>query len=221
MSKQNSKDQNDILYKDSAKAARIYELILENINFDKIGYAQIDTKELNDMNSYRVLKYIKDLSNRKDKTAGKIDNFTKYFKNMLFPLISSISNELETHNTSEMTINLLKLSAYYYLFKIKASNNIREELEFIIKIDDVIDKITSTKNDYYNILFHLDLVKKDIFEESKIEIIDGYFKILLFLNEDFLTQSLDEFMKKKSLLYPQYKIEMPVISFTQNDLKKM
>ena len=36
MSNQNSKAENtEGLYKDSVKGARIYELILENINFDK------------------------------------------------------------------------------------------------------------------------------------------------------------------------------------------
>ena len=221
MSGQNSNIESiDFLYKDSVKAARIYELILENINFDKIKDAQIETEELNAMNPYDVLNYINNLSDKKDNTEGKIDNFTKYFKNMLSPLISAISIELETQKILEMTNNLLKLSAYYYLFKIKTSNDVREITKFMAKIDDVVDNITSAKDDYYNILFHLDIVKKIMFEVNKFEIIDGYFTILLYLNEAFFTETLDEFMKKKSSLYPQYKIEMPLISFEENELKK-
>lgn len=221
MSSQNSKVESiDFLYKDSVKAARIYELILENINFDKIRDAQIETEELNAMKPYDVLNYINNLSDKKDNTEGKIDNFTKYFKNMLSPLISAISIELETQKILEMTNNLLKLSAYYYLFKIKTSNDVREITKFMAKIDDVVDNITSAKDDYYNILFHLDVVKKIMFEVNKFEIIDGYFTILLYLNEAFFTETLDEFMKKKSSLYTQYKIEMPLISFEENELKK-
>ena len=148
MSGQNSNIESiDFLYKDSVKAARIYELILENINFDKIKDAQIETEELNAMNPYDVLNYINNLSDKKDNTEGKIDNFTKYFKNMLSPLISAISIELETQKILEMTNNLLKLSAYYYLFKIKTSNDVREITKFMAKIDDVVDNITSAKDD--------------------------------------------------------------------------
>ena len=191
MSGQNSNIESiDFLYKDSVKAARIYELILENINFDKIKDAQIETEELNAMNPYDVLNYINNLSDKKDNTEGKIDNFTKYFKNMLSPLISAISIELETQKILEMTNNLLKLSAYYYLFKIKTSNDVREITKFMAKIDDVVDNITSAKDDYYNILFHLDIVKKIMFEVNKFEIIDGYFTILLYLNEAFFTETL-------------------------------
>ena len=43
---QNKHNENiDCVYKDSAKAARIYELILDNFNLDQIESSQVETKE--------------------------------------------------------------------------------------------------------------------------------------------------------------------------------
>lgn len=221
MSNQNSKAENtEGLYKDSVKGARIYELILENINFDKIETIQVEIDELKTMNSNEVLNYIKKLSNKNDNIDGKIDDFTKYFKNRLNALIIAISKELNTQETFEMTNNLMKLSAYYYLFKIKTSNDIQEVDKYALKIDNFVNYITSTKDDYYSILTYLGIIKKNIVKKNKIEMIDRYFNILLYLNGEYLTESLNQFMKDKSSLYPQYKIEMPLISFKEKELKK-
>lgn len=221
MSQKNSNDElSDNIYKDSAKGGRIYELILEKNNFDNIQDAQVETDELNTMIPLDALKYINSLSKKQDITLDKIDNFTQKFKIMLMILISSISEELKSPENSQITDNLLKLSAYYYIFKIRTSNNSQQVAEFSKKIDNFVNYYTTSKDDYYSTLIYLGVIDKNMDVENKVKIIDRYFNILLYLNDTYLTESLMEFMKDKSSLYPQYKIEMPLISFVQKELKK-
>ena len=226
MSHQNSNDEkSDNIYKDSAKGARIYELILEKINFDNIKDVQVETDELNAMNSLEALKYIDDQSKKEDQTDDKLDYFTKKYKIMLNVLISDISNDLKSPENSQITDNLLKLSAYYYIFKIKTSNNPQQAAEFTKKIDDFVNYYTTAKDDYYGTLIYLGEIEKSTDVGNKVKMIDRYFNILFFLNEPllnepFLKESLNEFMIHKSSSYPQYKICMPIISFRQKELKK-
>lgn len=226
MSHQNSNDEkSDNIYKDSAKGARIYELILEKINFDNIKDVQVETDELNAMNSLEALKYIDDQSKKEDQTGDKLDYFTKKYKIMLNVLISDISNDLKSPENSQITDNLLKLSAYYYIFKIKTSNNPQQAAEFTKKIDDFVNYYTTAKDDYYGTLIYLGKIEKSTDVGNKVKMIDRYFNILFFLNEPllnepFLKESLNEFMIHKSSSYPQYKICMPIISFRQKELKK-
>ena len=221
MSHQNSKDEtSDNFFKDSAKGARIYELILQKINFDNIKDDQVETDELNVMNSEDILNYIDNLSEIEDITLDKIDSFTNNFKIMLMKLIKAISKEIHSPENSEITNNALKLSAYYYIFKIRTSNNSQQVAEYIQKIDDFVNYYTTSKDYYYSTLIYLGVIEKNMDIENKVQMIDRYFKILLYLNEPYLTKSLKDFMEDKSSLYPQYKIEMPLISFAQKELKK-
>ena len=212
----------DYLYKDSAKAARIYELILDNINFDKIQNSQIETEELNNIDSAKSLKYIEEVGNKKDETEGKLNSFTKHFKNVIDVLICDIQEELQSFNELKSLNNLRKLSAYYYLFKIQNADDINEEHNYAEKINDVVVKILSNKEYYYNILMLLDHFKNgDISGDNKKAKIDAYFKIIYFLNEKMFLYSLSEYMNDKKTLYQQYNIPLPFISFEEKkDLDK-
>ena len=169
----------DYLYKDAAKAARIYELILDNINFDKIPNSQIETEKLNNIDPAKSLKYIEEVGNKKDETEGKINLFTKNFKNMIDVLIFYIQDELRTFNELKSLNHLRKLSAYYYLFKIQVADDIYEENNYAEKINEVVVNILSNKEYYYNILILLDHFKKgDISGNNKKAKIDAYFKII-------------------------------------------
>ena len=212
----------DYLYKDSAKAARIYELILDNIDFDKIQNSQIETEELNIIDSAKFLKYIEEIGNKKDETEGKINSFTKNFKNMIDVLIFYIQDELRTFNELKSLNNLRKLSAYYYLFKIQVADDIYEENNYAEKINEVVVKILSNKEYYYNILMLLDHFKNgDISGDNKKAKIDAYFKIIYFLNEKMFLNLLSEYMNYKKTLYKQYDIPLPFISFEEKkDLDK-
>ena len=212
----------DYLYKDSAKAARIYELILDNIDFDKIQNSQIETEELNNIDPAKSLKYIEEVGNKKDETEGKINLFTKNFKNMIDVLIFYIQDELRTFNELKSLNHLRKLSAYYYLFKIQVADDIYEENNYAEKINEVVVKILSNKEYYYNILMLLDHFKNgDISGNNKKAKIDAYFKIIYFLNEKMFLNLLSEYMNYKKTLYPQYEIPLPFISFEEKkDLDK-
>lgn len=207
---------NDILYKDAAKAARIYELILDNINFDKIPNSQIETEELNNIDSAKSLKYIEEVGNKNDETEGKINSFTKQFKNVIDVLICDIQEELQSFNELKSLDNLRKLSAYYYLIKIQNADDINEEHNYAEKINDVVVKILSNKEYYYNILMLLDHFKNsDISGDNKKAKINAYFKIIFFLNEKMFLYSLSEYMNEKKTLYQQYDIPLPFISFEE------
>lgn len=212
----------DYLYKDSAKAARIYELILDNIDFDKIQNSQIETEKLNNIDPAKSLKYIEEVGNKKDETEGKINLFTKNFKNMIDVLIFYIQDELRTFNELKSLNHLRKLSAYYYLFEIQVADDIYEENNYAEKINEVVVKILSNKEYYYNILMLLDHFKNgDISGDNKKAKIDAYFKIIYFLNEKMFLNLLSEYMNYKKTLYQQYEIPLPFISFEEKkDLDK-
>ena len=204
----------DCIYEDSAKAARIYALILDNIKLDKIEPSQIEIKELTNIDLEKSLNYIKEIANKNDETRGEINDFTNAVKNVLSVLISDIQNELDTMN------NLSKLSGYYYLYKIQAANDIYEENDYMEKIDNVVNKILFNKDLYYKILIYLEQFKDSMFGENKDEKIKGYFKILFYLNENMFLHLLSSFMDKKKLVFHQYEIPLPIISFKENDLDK-
>ncbi len=216
------KENADYLYKDSAKAARIYELILDNIDFDKIQNSQIETEKLNNIDPAKSLKYIEEVGNKKDETEGKINLFTKNFKNMIDVLIFYIQEELQSFNELKSLNRLRKISAYYYLFKIQVADDIYEENNYAEKINEVVVKILSNKEYYYNILMLLDHFKNgDISGDNKKAKIDAYFKIIYFLNEKMFLNLLSEYMNYKKTLYKQYDIPLPFISFEEKkDLDK-
>lgn len=87
------------------------------------------------------------------------------------------------------------------------------------KIDEVVIKILMENDYYYRILMHLDQFKKDMFGDNKDEKVNGYFKILFFLNEKMFINLLTKFMNTKIKRYPQYSIPLPLISFKLKDIK--
>ena len=206
----------DYLYKDSAKAAKIYEIILDNINIENIEDSQIETERFNQINLIGSLNYIKEIGNKKDETEGKINQFSEYFKNNVFSLISEIQEELDK---CEKLNNLIKLCGWYYLFKIIKAKDIYEESDYMRKIDEVVIKILMENDYYYRILMHLDQFKEDMFGDNKDEKVNGYFKILFFLNEKMFINLLTKFMNTKIKRYPQYSIPLPLISFKLKDIK--
>ena len=201
------------IFKDSAKAARIYELLLDNINLDKIDSALVDTEKLNNSDSFYYLKYIKEMGDKKDKTKGKINTFTKAFKHLLNLLICEIKNGLDTFN------NLSKLSAFYYFFKFRDAKDIDEENDYIQKIESVVEKILLSKDYYFKILKYIGHFKEDIHRNKK-EKNDAYFKILFYMNETNFTDLLNQFMNKKKAFFPQYELPLPLISFKDKNLDK-
>ena len=188
---------------------------MDNINLDNIQVSQIEKEELNNMDSSNCLKYIKEIGDKKDETEGKINDFTKAFKNMLNVLIFDIQDDLDISN------NLYKLSAYYYLFKIKIAKNINEENNYSEKIDAVVGKVLLNKDYYFKILKHLGIFRdNDLFGADKNAKIDAYFKILFYLNEDMLSHELSKFMNNKKTLYQQYEIPLPFFSFKEKEIDK-
>ena len=210
----------DYLYKESAKAVKIYEMILDKNNLDLIHLSQIETRELNNINCAQFNEYIKIIEAKKDESKGKINDFTNAFKNIIYVLISDIVDELEEFNEIKNYENLFKLSSYYYLYKIITSNNKSEENYYIIQIDFVVKKIVLYKDCYYKILIHLGKLEEDLAEKNKEEKINAYFKILFFLNEKMLSEELTKFMDNKKQLYNQYNIPLPLISFNIKQLQK-
>ena len=53
------------IYQEAAKGARIYELILDNKDFDCIEDSQIETIEFNDMNFNKFFQYMEKLRAKK------------------------------------------------------------------------------------------------------------------------------------------------------------
>ena len=203
------------IIKDAAKAAKIYDLILDNKNLDKIDTNLVDTEKLNNSDSTGLLEYIKEIGNKKDETERKINMFTAAFKTLLKLVICEIQNNIDFSN------NISKLSAFYYFFKFRESNDINEEKKYIKKIDSVIDKILLNKNYYYKILQHIDLFKEqDILGNNKKAKNDAYFQILFNLNEKFFSDLINKFINKKKESYPQYGIPIPLISFKEKDSDK-
>ena len=210
----------DYLYKESAKAVKIYEMILDKNNLDLIHPSQIETQELNNINCTRFNEYIKIIEAKKDETKGKINDFTNAFKNIIYVLISDIVDELEEFNEIKNYENLFKLSSYYYLYKIITANFKSEENYYMIQIDFVVKKIVLNKDCYYKILMHLGEFEEDLAEKNKNEKLNAYFKILFFLNEKMLSEELTKFMDNKKQIYKQYNIPLPLISFNIKQLQK-
>lgn len=202
----------DCIYEDSAKAARIYALLLNNNTLDKIEPSQIEIKELTNIDSEKALNYIKDIANKNDETGEKVNDLTNAVKNVLSVLISDIQNNLYIMN------NLSKLSAYYYLYKIQTANDLYKENYYMEKIDNVVNKILFNKDLYYKILICLEQFKDQMFGENKDEKIKRYFKILFYLNENMFIQLLSSFMNDKKFVFHQYEIPLPIISFKEKDL---
>ena len=210
----------DNLYKDAAKAARIYELILDKINLEEIKALQLETQELNNMNFSQFTEYVKKIGIKEDDTEGAINNFTKAFKNIVSCLIIDIADELYEFNEIKTYDNLSKLSSYYYLFKIKTSNDKNEENHYMDQIDLVVEKIVLNKDCYYKTLIHLGQFEEGVREKNKDKKIDAYFKILFFLNENMLSEQLTQFIDDKKKYFKQYNIPLPPISFSIQGLRE-
>ena len=207
------------IYQEAAKGARIYELILDNKDFDCIEDSQIETIEFNDMNFNKFFQYMEKLRAKKDETENKINEFTDSLK---APIKIIINNNFPELNPIIISRNLLRLSGYYYLFKLFKGKDKMVEAEYVKKIDEVVEKFFSDKENYYNILMLLDYVKDmiKILLKEKEDKVDTYQKILFFLDEKMFSNLINSYMNKKVLKYPQYSIQLPLASFTLPDLSQ-
>ena len=207
------------IYQEAAKGARIYELILDNKDFDCIEDSQIETIEFNDMNFNKFFQYMEKLRAKKDETENKINEFTDSLK---APIKIIINNNFPELNPTTISRNLLRLSGYYYLFKLFKGKDKMVEAEYVKKIDEVVEKFFSDKENYYNILMLLDYVKDmiKILLKEKEDKVDTYQKILFFLDEKMFSNLINSYMNKKVLKYPQYSIQLPLASFTLPDLSQ-
>ena len=125
------------------------------MNFDSIEVSQVETDELNNMNSAQSLEYIKTVSNKKDETEGKINGFTKAIKNVVSVLINNIEEE------TDILDNLTKLSGYYYLFKMEKASDKYEEDFYMTEIDEVVNHILNNYENYIiKFLCSLDILIK-------------------------------------------------------------
>ena len=206
------KEKNNNLYKDCAKAAKIYEIILDNVNFDSIEVSQVETDELNNMNSAQSLEYIKTVSNKKDETEGKINGFTKAIKNVVSVLINNIEEE------TDILDNLTKLSGYYYLFKMEKASDKYEEDSYMTEIDEVVNHILNNYENYYKILMLFGHFNKEMLEGDSKGKIEAYLKILFFLDQKMFLNMLSDFIDNKKTLYQQYQIPFPLISFKDKNI---
>ena len=161
------------IYQEAAKGARIYELILDNKDFDCIEDSQIETREFNDMNFNKFFQYMEKLRAKKDETENKINEFTDSLK---APIKIIINNNFPELNPIIISRNLLRLSGYYYLFKLFKGKDKMVEAEYVKKIDEVVEKFFSDKENYYNILMLLDYVKDmiKILLKEKEDKVDTY-----------------------------------------------
>ena len=57
---------------------KICELILDNINLEQIKDSQVETEELNNLDSDKFLNYINGIGSKNDETEGKIDDLTSH-----------------------------------------------------------------------------------------------------------------------------------------------
>ena len=207
------------LYNDSIKAARIYELILDNnINFDKIQESQVEMENLNNHSKDKFIEYLQDILFKKKDTKGKIDILTSNIKNIIYLLLSEIYLELYDSNEIKTIDNLWKLVSFYYLFKIQTAKDTNDEKHYMAKIDEIVSKILLDKENYYNILIHIKEFNENIFEDNQDAKIKGYFKIITFLDEKLFLQQLAKFIDGKKSKYPQYDIKLPEISFKNKTL---
>ena len=108
----NENENYDLLYKESAKAAKICELILDNINIDNIKESQVEIEELNNIDSDKFLNYINQLGNKNDETEGKINKFTNLFKIVVKVILEDIQDELKEFKELKILNHLWKLSSF-------------------------------------------------------------------------------------------------------------
>ena len=135
------------LYIDSAKAVKIYELIADKkINFQDIKDSDVEKQEFNKLTNEEIIKYVKEIDNKKYKTADATDpinTLTKAIKSYIRALIFEISEELEKYKQAKTMKNFFKLSCYYYLFKINTAKDVNTEKNYADKIDIMIANILS------------------------------------------------------------------------------
>ena len=91
----NENENYDLLYKKSAKAAKICELILNKINIDNIKESQVEIEKLNNIDSDKFLNYINEIGSKNDETEGKINKFTNLFKIVVKVILEDIQDELK------------------------------------------------------------------------------------------------------------------------------
>ena len=216
-SQKNENKVTNYFYEEAAKGARIHDTTLDNKNFNCIEDSQIEGKEFNGMDFYKFFQYMEKLRAKKDETENDITEFTHSFKNYLKIVIN---NNLPDLSPGEITHNLLRLSGFYYLFKLYKAKDIIIENIYVCKIEEVIDKFFVNKTNYYNILILLDYLKDmdDIYMKKKKDKFDAYMKILFFLNEAMFLNLVKNYMVEKKIKYPQYSILLPTFSFSLPNL---
>ena len=213
-------------YIDSAKATRLYELLLTKYSdFKEIKDDEVEIEELNNLDdSDESIQYIYKTAKKKDEKISS-NNFTRAIKLSIKTLISTIEYELMKHKKLITTNILQKLSCYYYLFKINTAKEKNIENNYIKQIEEAIDKIfenEENKKNYYEILGLIFQLNKDIseniYEVNKAEKLDRYYKIVSLLDEEFFLMNLKQYMERKKILFPQYGITLP--NFKSEDLFK-
>ena len=214
-------------YIDSAKATRLYELLLTKYSdFKEIKDDEVEIEELNNNldDSDESIQYIYKTAKKKDEKISS-NNFTRAIKLSIKTLISTIEYELMKHKKLITTNILQKLSCYYYLFKINTAKEQNIENNYIKQIEEAIDKIfenEENKKNYYEILGLIFQLNKDIseniYEVNKAEKLDRYYKIVSLLDEEFFLMNLKQYKEQKKILFPQYGITLP--NFKSEDLFK-
>ena len=213
-------------YIDSAKATRLYELLLTKYSdFKEIKDDEVEIEELNNLDDGdESIQYIYKTAKKKDEKISS-NNFTRAIKLSIKTLISTIEYELMKHKKLITTNILQKLSCYYYLFKINTAKEQNIENHYIKQIEEAIDKIfenEENKKNYYEILGLIFQLNKDIseniYEVNKAEKLDRYYKIVSLLDEEFFLMNLKQYMERKKILFPQYGISLP--NFKSEDLFK-
>ena len=213
-------------YIDSAKATRLYELLLTKYSdFKEIKDDEVEIEELNNLDDGdESIQYIYKTAKKKDEKISS-NNFTRAIKLSIQTLISTIEYELMKHKKLITTNILQKLSCYYYLFKINTAKEQNIENNYIKQIEEAIDKIfenEENKKNYYEILGLIFQLNKDIseniYEVNKAEKLDRYYKIVSLLDEEFFLMNLKKYMERKKISFPQYGITLP--NFKSEDLFK-
>lgn len=213
-------------YIDSAKATRLYELLLTKYSdFKEIKDDEVEIEELNNLDDGdESIQYIYKTAKKKDEKISS-NNFTRAIKLSIKTLISTIEYELMKHKKLITTNILQKLSCYYYLFKINTAKEQNIENNYIKQIEEAIDKIfenEENKKNYYEILGLIFQLNKDIseniYEVNKAKKLDRYYKIVSLLDEEFFLMNLKQYMECKKILFPQYGITLP--NFKSEDLFK-
>ena len=213
-------------YIDSAKATRLYELLLTKYSdFKEIKDDEVEIEELNNLDDGdESIQYIYKTAKKKDEKISS-NNFTRAIKLSIQTLISTIEYELMKHKKLITTNILQKLSCYYYLFKINTAKEQNIENNYIKQIEEAIDKIfenEENKKNYYEIvglIFQLNKdISENIYEVNKAEKLDRYYKIVSLLDEEFFLMNLKQYMERKKISFPQYGISLP--NFKSEDLFK-